>query len=365
MQRSPYQRGASDVPFGTLNIWAHFDGEHYLSIAQYGYLEPPLNASPAFFPLYPLLIRLTAGLFGGPISYGALSVWGILISLTALIFALWFIYRIAEESWGEQAAKGAVLTLCFFPTAFFLNSVYTESLFLMLSAGAVWAARSRKDLMLACILAGFAAATRNVGIFLLIPLVYEWWRSRNEYGWRVVYLMLAPLGLLSYMIDLWRSSGDPLLFLSEQAKWERELTGPLNTLLDAFGLATTDLLSLFDSATYEALSFEGLLYTLSTINNLYNLLFLILAYATLSLGVRWLSVDLILYSFALILVSVFFETPLSPLMSMPRFVLVAFPLFIVLGIMLKDRRLLAAWVAISAVISLGFCTLFVNWYFVA
>ncbi len=50
---------------------------------------------------------------------------------------------------------------------------------------------------------------------------------------------------------------------------------------------------------------------------------------------------------------------------MPRFVLVAFPVFITLGILLKIRRLLVGWVAANAVLSLALCVLFVNWHFVA
>ncbi len=365
MQLHPFQRRTSDVPFGALNLWAHFDGEHYATVAGSGYLGTAQEASPAFFPLYPMMMRSIAELGGGPISLGGLSVWGVLISLAALLPALWFVYRITEETWGKQAAKGAVLTLAFFPTTFFLNAVYTESLFLMLSSGAVWAVRIRRDLLLGCLFAAFATATRNVGVLLLIPLFYEWWRNRGEYNWRVMYLAIAPSGLILYMVWLWRQFGDPLLFLSEQAKWQRGFTGPLNTLMDAFALATKDLLSLFDPATYKAFDFSELLRVLATTDDLYNLGFLIFAYVMLSLGVRWLSADLVLYGFALVLVPVFFETPLSPLMSMPRFVLVAFPLFIVLGIVLKDRRLLAGWAIGSAVISLAFCALFVNWHFVA
>ena len=51
-------------------------------------------------------------------------------------------------------------------------------------------------------------------------------------------------------------------------------------------------------------------------------------------------------------------------MSMPRFVLVAFLVFIALGILLKSRRLLTGWVMASAVFSLALCVLFVNWRFV-
>jgi hypothetical protein len=360
-----FQRETSDVPFGTLNLWAHFDGENYMSVAEYGYQELYYNTSPAFFPLYPLLMRALAELFGGPTSPGTLAVWGILISLVTFFFALWFVYRITEEGWGERAAKGAVLTLAFFPSAFFFNSVYTESLFLMLSAGTVWAVRVRSNLLLACLLAGLATATRNVGVFLLLPLVYEWWRERHAYSWRVGYLALAPSGLLAYAAWLWWRFGDPLLFLNEQARWKRELSGPLSALQNAFGLAAESLRSLLDPASYEIYGLEGLFYVFSGTNPLYNLLFLLFAYAVLSFGVRWLPADLVLYGFALVLVPVFFASSSNPLMSMPRFVLVTFPIFITLGILLKSWRLLIGWVAVSAVLSLALCVLFVNWHFVA
>ncbi len=360
-----FQRQTSDIPFGALNIWAHFDGENYISVAEYGYQETSYSTSPAFFPLYPLLMRALTELFGGPVSHGALSVWGILISLVTLFFALWFVYRITEEGWGERAAKGAILTLAFFPTAFFLNAVYTESLFLMLSAGVVWAIRVRRDFLLACLLVGLATAARNVGVLLLIPLVYEWWRDRHAYSWRAAYLALAPSGLLAYAAWLWWRFGDPLLFLSEQAKWDREFSGPLSALRSAFGLAAGSLRSLFEPTTYEASGSDGLFYVFSGANALYSLLFLLFAYAVLSLGVRWLPADLSLYGFALVLAPVFFAASSNPLMSMPRFVLVAFPVFIALGILLKSRRLLVGWVAASAVLSLALCVLFVNWHFVA
>jgi hypothetical protein len=132
-------------------------------VAEGGYDEE----SQACFP-YPGLVRLAAALFGGPVSPGALSFCGALISLVAFCFALYFVYRIAEEGWGTRAAQGVVLSLACFPTSFFFNAVYTESLFLALSAGAVWAARVRNDLLLDSFLAGLAAATRSVGVLLLI-----------------------------------------------------------------------------------------------------------------------------------------------------------------------------------------------------
>jgi hypothetical protein len=52
-------------------------------------------------------------------------------------------------------------------------------------------------------------------------------------------------------------------------------------------------------------------------------------------------------------------------MGLPRYVLVAFPLFIVLGVLLRDRRLLGGWLILSAAFSLVLCALFVTWRFVA
>src|SRR5215212_8397931 len=228
-----FHRITADVPFGTMNLWSHWDGEHYVALAAGGYLQPPDNVSPAFFPLYPILMRSFAELFGGPLSLGALSLWGVLISLLALPFALYFIYEIALDGWGQRTARVSVVCLCFFPTTFFLNCAYTESLFLALSGASLWAMRVRKDMLLACALAGFAAATRNVGLFLVVPLALEWLKNAREYRWRGLYLALAPSGLVAYAVYLWLRFGDPLLFYTEQKRWGREATDPLNTLLNA------------------------------------------------------------------------------------------------------------------------------------
>jgi Gpi18-like mannosyltransferase len=63
----------------------------------------------------------------------------------ATFFALYFLYRIAEKYYGLKVARATVLTFAFFPTAFFLNAVYTEALFVALSAGSFWAAAVRRD----------------------------------------------------------------------------------------------------------------------------------------------------------------------------------------------------------------------------
>jgi hypothetical protein len=362
---SSFQRVTLDVPFGSMNTWSHWDGEHYVALAMGGYLHPPDNVSPAFFPLYPLLMRSFAELFGGPISEEALSVWGPLLSLLFLPFALYFVYQIALDSFDERVARGAVLALAFFPTTFFLNAAYTESLFLALSAGSIWALRVRKDLLVACILAALASATRNVGVFLVVPLVYEWIKDLERYRWRGIYLLAAPGGLLAYMGYLWVRFGDPLLFYSAQKSWGRQATGPLDTAGRAWGSAVEGAGRLLDPGLWAEPSLRNVADHLAGAGNFFNLAFFVLAVVALLAGLRSLPLSLTVYGLLLVAPATLFGTPESPLMGTPRYVLVAFPLFIVLGLLSKYRPLLGGWLILSALASLVLCALFVSWRFVA
>ncbi len=354
-----------DVPSGSMNIWSHWDGEHYVALAMGGYLRPPDNVSPAFFPLYPLLVRSFAELFGGPISKEALSTWAPLISLTLLPFALYFIYHIALEDFDERVAKGTLLILAFFPTTFFLNAAYTESLFLALSAGSLWAMRVRRDLLLACVLAGFAAATRNVGVFLIAPLMYEWIKDIERFRWRGIYLLLAPGGLLAYMGYLWVRFGDPLLFYSAQESWGRQATGPLDTAGRAWVSAVEGAGRLLDPDLWAHPSLSNVANQLAGASNFFNLAFFVFAGVVLLAGSRYLPLSLTFYGLLLVAPATLFGTPGSPLMGTPRYVLVAFPMFIVLALLFRNRLLFGGWLVMSTLLSLALCALFVSWRFVA
>jgi hypothetical protein len=362
---SNFQRVTLDVPSGSMNLWSHWDGEHYVTLALGGYLNPPDNVSPAFFPLYPLLVRSFAELFGGPISMEALSVWAPLLSLLLLPFALYFIYKVTLDGWGHRVARGAVLAVAFFPTTFFLNAAYTESLFLALSAGSVWAVRVRKDLLLACVLAGLASATRNVGVFLIVPLLYEWINDMDRYRWRGAYLALVPSGLVAYMGYLWARFGDPFLFYSAQEDWGREATGPLATVGRAWASAIEGAGRLLDPGLWTNPTLGNLANHLAGAGNLTNLAFFVFAVVVLLGGCRDLPPSLTIYGLLLIAPATLFGTPQSPLMGTPRYILVAFPIFMALGLLSHNRWLFRGWLLLSAILSLMLCALFVSWRFVA
>jgi len=362
---SNFQRVTLDVPSGSMNLWSHWDGEHYVTLALGGYLNPPGNVSPAFFPLYPLLVRSFAELFGGPISMEAFSVWGPFISLLFLPFALYFVYQIALDGWGHRVARDAVLALAFFPTTFFLNSAYTESLFLALSAGSVWAVRVRKNLLLACVLAGLASATRNVGVFLIVPLLYEWINNMDWYRWRGTYLLLVPSGLVAYMGYLWARFGDPFLFYTAQEDWGRRATGPLATVGRAWASAVEGAGRFLDPGLWTDPTLGNLANHLAGAGNLTNLAFFVFAVAILLASARDLPPSLTLYGLLLIAPATLFGTPQSPLMGTPRYILASFPIFIALGLLSKNTWLFRGWLLLSAILSLMLCALFVSWRFVA
>src|SRR5215217_3189120 len=355
----PWERPKAPQASDLLGLWTHWDGLIYLDIALNGY-DVAVPDRMAFFPLFPMLMRLGAAL-GGPT-----ALWGVLVSLVATFCALYFMYRIAEKHWGQKVARNAVLTFAFFPTAFFLNAVYSEALFVAFAAGSYWAAYVRRDLLLAGLWGALAAATRNSGVLLLIPLVYLWLRNRSEFGWRGVWqLALVLVGLLGYMIFLWYEFGDPLMFANAQTTgWGRELTNPLASLEDAWTSAADGLKYVLDPAT---LFLEQSPVPSLEASNAVNLIFLVLFLVLMAIGFAILPPGLSVYTFlATLLPAVLTPAPGLPLMSLPRFLLGAFPLFFVLGYLLSYSRVaLYLWLLVSASLGTVLTALFVTWRWVA
>jgi hypothetical protein len=219
--------------------------------------------------------------------------------------------------------------------------------------------------LVACVLAGLAAATRNVGVFLVAPLMYEWIKDIERFRWRGIYLLLAPGGLLAYMGYLWVRFGDPLLFYSAQESWGRQATGPLDTASRAWGSAVEGAGRLFDPGLWAHPSLGNVANHIAGAGNFFNLAFFVFAVVVLLAGLRDLPLSLTVYGLLLVAPATLFGTPGSPLMGTPRYVLVAFPIFIVLTLLFRNRLLLGGWLVMSSLISLALCGLFVSWRFVA
>jgi hypothetical protein len=344
-----------------LSPLARWDAVWYLRIAESGYAGSDVRA--AFFPLYPLLVRGAATPFGA--SPGALLVASYAIALAAFLGALVLLYRLVSLELGRPLARPALLLLAVFPAAVYFGAPYSESLFLLLAVGAFYAARTGRWAWAGAAAAG-AAATRSSGVLLLLPLAMLWWGTRERRLRDAAWLLLAPLGLAAYAAYLGIAEGDALRFLDVQDAWSRELAIPLAGAWDGFTAAVDGARQLL-SGQREVVYFEeaaGDPYRIAAINLM---LFGALVFAVLACvgclrrlpkayGV-WVATSLVL--------PLTFPVGPQPLMSLPRFLAVLFPIFMWLALWSEERRATARVAAVSA-LGLGlFTTQFATWHWIS
>ncbi len=326
--------------------WGNFDGVHYITIAKQGYSA---QFTQAFFPLYPLLMRFVARLTGEYISAG------LLISHISAVVAFILFYKLVRLDKGEGTAKKTLIHLLLFPTAFYFGALYSESLFLAFVLGSFYAAR-KKHWWIAGLLGAAASATRIFGIFLLPSLLLEWYYgrgkktafSRRELFQAVLPILLSATGLLLYMYYLNRAFSDPILFLNSQPAFGAQRSSDKLILLYQVFWRYTKMLATVD--------INSLLYFTVSQEMLSGFLFL---------GLTVLAFKYTRLSYAIFgLFSYLAPTLTGTFSSMPRYVLILFPSFMILG-MVKNPRFHKLWWFVS-VILLGINTaLFVRGYWVA
>jgi hypothetical protein len=207
-----------------LSSWNRWDTSWYIDIAQRGYAwHKSVGTYPtAFFPLYPMLLRAGVEITGKSYLLVAMG-----ISSAAFLGALIYLWRLTEWEISGPAARRTVLYVAAFPTALFFFAGYTESLFLFLTVACFFHMR-RRDWLLAGLFGGLAAATRVTGVLLAVPFLYEYARYRNFSLRRIdiglVGLLLVPAGLLAFMVYLGFTVNDPLAFSHHQAAWQKIYT---------------------------------------------------------------------------------------------------------------------------------------------
>lgn len=353
-------------PFGglgdaLLSPLARWDAVWYLQIADSGYGEAG-SARTAFFPLYPLLVRGVGALLGG--SSGALLLSSYAVSLAALLGALVLLHRLVSLELGRPLAATTLLLVCAFPASLFLGAPYSESLFLLCCVGAFYAARTEHWAWAALALAA-ASGTRSAGVLLILPVAVIYLQGHRR-ARDAAWLALGPLGLVAYSLYLGSVHGDPLAFAAVQELWNREYAGPFVGVWDGL-LAAVDGARQIASGAREPVFFEqagGDPFRVAATNLM---LLATLVFAVLgTLGVlRRLPFAYGAWMVAALALPLSYPVAPQPLMSLPRFVLVLFPLFMWLALVCEERRITDRVVAVSAV-GLGlFVTQFAAWNFVA
>lgn len=224
----------------TITAWNRWDAPHYLYIAEHWYANIGDEANfIVFFPLYPLIIK--AFLFAlNPV------LTGILISSIFFITGCYFFYKLILIDYPEKIAKWAVIAIAIFPTSYFFNSPYTESLFLMLFAIAFYTARKNKWI-LSGLVTSLACVTRPFGILLLPAILVEWLMSKNRSLKSLPIIILPSIVSMSLYLYLNRLIyGNYFEFQKIlNNNWQKHFMFPWNSIIDTWKIALTGSLNSF------------------------------------------------------------------------------------------------------------------------
>ncbi len=333
-----------DLGFVT-DVWARWDSVWFLRIAEHGYGSLDGTAA-AFYPLYPASVSLVGRAF-----LGHYVLAGIIVSLAASLAAFVLLHDLAETKLGVEGAHRTVIYLAVFPMTLFLQAVYSEALFLLLTVAAFVLAERRR-FGPAGLIAGLALLTRPAGLALLPALALIAWHSPDRRR-GLANLAVAPLLFCLYPVYLWIDRGDPFAFARAQDVWTRHISyaGPFGGIWDglrAGWAGVRQLVSGSHTTTYWP-AVDGTDPMRVAAVNLEALAFLVL-FAALTI-VAWRRFGAPYGLFAALSLAIPLSVPSErwPLLSLPRFGLVVFPLFLALAALGGRPRVHVAIVSVSSV----------------
>jgi 4-amino-4-deoxy-L-arabinose transferase-like glycosyltransferase len=256
-------------------------------------------------------------------------------------------------------ARATVYLLAFSPMAFFFSAPYTESLFLLLSVGAFYAAR-RERWWVAGAVAGLAAVTRNMGVLLVLPLAIMYFfppgAPRRPFRASAGFLLLVPLGLIAYSWHLHNAIGDWLGWVQSHGHGglDRHLVGPVIATKDAVVDAANSIGHLADARPSEK-HFEINVFGLAAL----------VAVVIGTVGViRELGPAYGAYTLAGLIWITSAPNRHEALLSFPRYATVLFPLFIWLAVVCERRKATVPVIAAFAVFLGLFTAQFATWQLV-
>lgn len=316
------------------DFWQSFrnwDGGHFLGIAEFGYKE---KFQYAFFPLYPLVIKLLTQITQN------YFVAAILVSVVATFLGLHLLYKLVILDFGKKIAEKTVLAFLFFPTSFFLLTAYSEGLFFLLAVATFYFLRQNK-LFWAIVFAVLASATRVVGLAVVAGLLIDV-LVRGGFNRKNWYAILAFSGFFIYSIFLYRQTGDPFYFVTAQNYWQRIITPP--------GLGFWETLKSISAPGFLTSNFNGFL----------DLIFAIFGVGFAFRSLRFLPPSWAVYTLAAVGIPLFTPT----LSSMPRFLLPVFPLFILIALV-KHKYLSLGMELLFIMLLALFTSLFAAGYWVS
>jgi Mannosyltransferase (PIG-V) len=336
-----YLQHSHDLGFG-LDIFSRFDSDWYVRIARSGYHG---SASQAFYPLYPLLVAGPGRVFGGHY-----VVAGVVISLAACAGSFWLLWKVALPKLGREGASRAVVLLAVFPMSLFLQAVYAESLYLLLTLAA-FALAERHRFAAAGICTGAAMLTRATGIALLPALALVAWREERRAAAFAKLALALPIFAV-WPLYLWRHTHDVLAFAHAQRDWGRHLSnaGPVGGLVDGLRAAARGIhhIAVAHVPVPPKPGGPATSATQIAIQNVEAFAFVVAFIILAVVAWRRLGAAYGVFAGVSLAIPLAVPTAVRPLLSMPRFGLAIFPLFIAFSAITSTPRRYVGAVAVSA-----------------
>lgn len=320
---------SSGLP-GFIWSWGNFDGVHYLQIAQHGYTELGLQV---FFPFYPILITCTNLL----INNWVLS--GVIVSNLFIFLAAIVLYKLTERQFNNQIALWSVLFLFFSPLSLYFGAIYTESFFIFLLLASFYFSG-----IVGAIFGGLASGVRLVGSFIFPAMLIEDAKRR----WAILVLF----GIGTYMGYLWLQFHNPIIFLSGQSAFSNSRADSLTSLVLPPQVVYRYIKIFF---TASILHYDFWIAILEFAFYIFGLIVLTITTFKRKLQLSWL-----IFSWSAILLPSFSGT----LSSMPRYLLVIFPIYISLAL-IRSIRIRVGILAFFIILLSLFTVLFTRGYWIS
>jgi hypothetical protein len=212
-----------------LEMWNRWDAPHYLRIVQVGYRPHTVPGDDplfiVFFPFFPLAVKLASFVLRD------LVLSGLVVSYLSSIGAGWFLYRLSLLDNQHDEAWRAVLLLFAFPTAYFMIAPYTEALFLFAIVASMYAARTNRWPQ-AGLAGALATGTRVAGLALFPALLVEAWPRLRRFAW----IAVAGIGVAVFLTINLVVHHDMFWFLHiERTHWSQHAVAPWQTVIDGIG----------------------------------------------------------------------------------------------------------------------------------
>jgi Gpi18-like mannosyltransferase len=318
-----------------LRMWERWDANHYLNIAKDGYTHNEDYTNLAFFPLYPYLGKVLSYVVGNT----TLSL--LLVSNIAFFFALIFLSKLLSLEYESKVVNRTLLYISVSPFSFFFFGVYTESLLLLTLVMAVYYIR-KENYYYAAFWGIMLTATKLIGIVIIPFALWEYYlRNKNQVkkiGFDIIYIPLMGLGLLAYMLHNQYLFGDFLInFESSRGGWVQYLNWPWVSF-------TKHINRIISGKAFQSFYFD--------------ISFALLAIYLCIAGLKKLRSSYSLLNIFLVMIPISSNT----LKSFSRFMVIIFPLFLVMALIVDNEKLHRYFTAFSLLALAINTILFVNFY---